>query len=76
MVCIQNLRMDLSINRKKQFENPKLGCRDICKINTASFFFRHPVVRACVVLLKWKMTGNLLAVAEKMDIQKIEVSAP
>ena len=23
---------------KKTFENPMLGCRDICKINTAPFF--------------------------------------
>ena len=29
--------------RKKQFENPMLGCWDICKINTAPFFFKHPV---------------------------------
>ena len=29
--------------RKKPFENPMLGCRDICKINTGPFFFKHPV---------------------------------
>ena len=28
---------------KKQFKNPMLGCRIICKINTAPFFFKHPV---------------------------------
>ena len=29
--------------RKKQFENPMLGCQEICKINTAPFFLKHPV---------------------------------
>ena len=29
--------------RKKPFKNPILGCRDICKINNAPFFFKHPV---------------------------------
>ena len=32
--------------RKKQFENPILGCWDICKINTAPFFVKHPVAVA------------------------------
>ena len=31
--------------RKKLFENPMLGCWEICKINTAPFFFKHPVSR-------------------------------
>ena len=44
--CIQNLHMNLSFQeKKKQFENPILGCRDIRKINTAPFFFKHPVPR-------------------------------
>ena len=29
--------------RKKQFEIPILGCREICKINTVPFSFKHPV---------------------------------
>ena len=42
--CIQTLRMDLSFQeKKKQFKDPKFGCRDICKINTAPFFWKHPV---------------------------------
>ena len=42
--CIQNLRMwVLVFRRKKQFENPILGCQDICKINAAPFFLKHPV---------------------------------
>ena len=29
--------------RKKRFENPILGCWDICEINTVPFFLKHPV---------------------------------
>ena len=31
--CIQNLHMGLSFQEKERFENPMLGCREICKIN-------------------------------------------
>ena len=31
------LNLDLSFQEKKRFENPILGCRDICKINTVQF---------------------------------------
>ena len=30
--------------RKNRFENPILGCRNICKINTAPIFLKDPVV--------------------------------
>ena len=30
-------------SRKKRCENSMLGCREIFKINTAPFFFKHPV---------------------------------
>ena len=34
----------LVFRRKKRFKNPIFCCRDICKINTAPLFLKHPVV--------------------------------
>ena len=42
MVLYSSFHKDLSFQENKT-KNPMIGCRDICKINTAPFFLKHPV---------------------------------
>ena len=48
--------------RKKPIENPMLGCREICKINTGTFFLKHPV-ESLGAIKKWPQGGSSQSIA-------------
>ena len=56
--------------RKKRFENPMLGCREICKINTSPFFLRHPVEKKIRTKNIWGWFGIVLNFCKYAGILK------